>query len=248
MKEETKNEIKVEQSVEQKKEVKKEPKKVYKMELVKDLDNIFILGRGQSLGLCPVKIPPKSEFWGCNNIYKAREVDRLFVMHDVYVTQYNRQTKIIEEANEKGFPVYTLGKYDDLKNDIQYPMQEVIKEFDEAYFLTNISYMLALAIMQRPKNLYLFGVDMDFGTAKEYMQNEKSNVEHWLGVATGRKIQFHLSRGCTLMRRKGRINYYGMIEKRDEHNTKTLRLEPDYRKGNDKSALKYKIVKVTHNL
>ena len=238
------NEIKEEKKV----EPKEVPKKVYKMEFVKDLENIFILGRGQSLGLCPVKTPDKSEFWGCNNTYKAREVDRLFIMHDVYVTQYNRKAKIIDEANEKGFPVYTLGKYDELENNIQYPIQEVIKEFDTAYFLTNISYMLALAIIQKPKNILLFGVDMDFGTANEYMQNEKSNLEHWLGVATGRKIQFHLSKGCTLMKRKGRGNYYGMIANRDESHSKTLRLEPNYTKGNDKSALKYKIVKVAHNL
>lgn len=226
---------------------KEEPKKVYKMELVKGLDNIFILGRGQSLGYCPVKKPDKSEFWGCNNVYKAREVDRLFIMHDVYVTQYNRGTKIIEEANQKGFPVYTLGKYEELKNNIPYPIQEVIKEFKIAYFLTNISYMLALAIMQRPKNLLLFGVDMDFGTAKEYMQNEKGCVEFWLGQATGKKIRFHLSQGSGLMRRKGRGNYYGMIVKKGPSNT--LCIEPEQNsKGEAKNALKYKIVKVAHNL
>lgn len=228
-------------------ETKEEPKKVYKMELVKELDNIFILGRGQSLGYCPVKKPDKSEYWGCNNIYKAREVDRLFIMHDVYVTQYNRETKIIEEANKKGFPLYTLGKYEELKNNILYPIQEVIKEFGIAYFLTNISYMLALAIMQRPKNLFLFGVDMDFGTAREYMQNEKGCVEFWLGVAIGRKIRFHLSHGSTLMRRKGRGNYYGMVAKIDER-SHTLKLDPVYKWGKVKSALKYKIVKIAHNL
>jgi len=149
---ETKEEVKEGPKEVIKEETKKEePKKIYKMELVKGLDNIFILGRGQSLGFCPVKKPEKSEFWGCNNIYMAREVDRLFIMHDLYVTQYNRGTKIIEEANEKGFPVYTLGKYEELKNNIPYPIQEVIKEFNIAYFLTNISYMLALAIMQKPK-------------------------------------------------------------------------------------------------
>jgi len=245
---ETKVEIKKEPEKVIKEETKKEePKKVYKMELVKDLDNIFILGRGQSLGYCPVKKPEKSEFWGCNNVYKAREVDRLFIMHDVYVTQYNRKTKIIEEANEKGFPVYTLGKYDDLKNNIQYPMEEVIKEFKIAYFLTNTSYMLALAIMQKPKNLFLFGVDLDFGTAREYMQNEKGNIEYWLGVATGKKIRFHLSQGSTLMRRKGRGNYYGMIAKKGPSNT--LCIEPEQNsKGEAKNALKYKIVKVAHNL
>ncbi len=224
-----------------------EPKKVYKIELVKELDNIFILGRGQSLGYCPVKKPEKSEFWGCNNIYKAREVDRLFIMHDVYVTQFNRVAKIIEEANQKGFPVYTLGKYEDLKNNIQYPMEEVIKEFGVAYFLNNISYMLALAIMQRPKNLCLFGVDMGFGTAKEYMQNEKGNLEFWLGIATGRKIRFHLSKGSTLLKRKGRGVYYGMVAK-NEPTYNTLQLEPVYDWGRPKSALKYRIVKVEHNL
>jgi len=250
---ETKNEVRVkvkeEVKVEQKEEVKEVLKKKYNMEFVKDLDAIYILGRGQSLGYSPVKKPDKSEFWGCNNIYKAREVDRLFIMRDVYITQFNRRAEIIKEANEKGFPVYTLGKYDDLKNNIQYPMQEVIKEFGIAYFLTNISYMLALAIMQKPKNLFLYGVDMDFGTAKEYMQNEKGNVEYWLGQATGRGIQFHLSQGSSLMRRKGRDNYYGMIVT-TEKDTHMVHLQPDYTwpDKNPKSALKYKIVKIAHNL
>lgn len=245
---ETKVETKEEPKEVIKEETKKEePKKVYKMELVKGLDNIFILGRGQSLGYCPVKKPDGSEYWGCNNIYKAREVDRLFIMHDVYVTQYNRGTKIIEEANQKGFPVYTLGKYEELKNNIPYPIQEVIKEFGIAYFLTNISYMLALAIMQKPKNLCLFGVDLDFGTAREYMQNEKGCIEYWLGVATGKKIRFYLSQGSGLMRRKGRGNYYGMIVKKGPGNTLCIESEQNS-KGEAKNALKYKIVKVTHNL
>ena len=229
------------------KEVKKEPKRVYNMNMVKDLDSIFILGRGQSLGYCPTKKPDKSEFWGCNNIYKAREVDRLFIMHDIYITQFNRKAEIIKEANEKGFPVYTLGKYEELKNNIQYPMPEVIKEFGIAYFLTNISYMLALAIMQKPKKIFLLGVDMDFGTSNEYMQNEKSNIEYWLGQAVGRGIEFSIAKGSTLLKRKGRNNYYGM-KVTTEKDTNVIHLEPEYSYGKPKSALKYKIVKVRHNL
>jgi len=244
---EVKKEVKVKQKVEQKEKVKEIPKKVYKMELVKDLDSIFILGRGQTLGYCPTKKPDKTEFWGCNNIYKAREVDRLFIMHDVYMTEFNRKAEIIKEANEKGFPVYTLGKYDDLKNNIQYPMPEVIKEFGIAYFLTNISYMLALAIMQKPKKLFLFGVDMDFGTSNEYMQNEKSNIEYWLGRAVGEGIEFSIANGSTLLKRKGRSNYYGM-KVTTEKDTNVIHLEPEYSYGKTKSALKYKIVKVRHNL
>jgi len=246
---EIKDEIKVEQKVEQAVEVKEAVKKEYNMELVKDLDNIFILGRGQSLGLCPEKKPENTEVWGCNNTYKAREVDRLFIMRDVYITQYNRETKIIEDANQKGFPVYTLGKYNDLKNNIQYPMQEAINEFGTGFFLTNISYMLALAIMQKPKNLILYGVDMSFNTETEYMRNEKGCIEFWLGIAIGRDIKIKLTKSSALMRRKNRNNFYGMIVKVDE-TFKTLHLEPDYQWGNrtNKSALKYKIVKFAHNL
>ena len=229
-------------------ETKEEPKKVYKMEFVKGLDNIFILGRGHSLGYCPVKIPPNTELWGCNNTYKARETDRLFIMHDIYMTQFNRVAKIIEEANQKGFPVYTLGKYEELKNNIQYPMQEVIEYFGIAYFATNPSYMLALAIMQRPKNLFLFGVDMDFGTASEYMQNEKSILEYWLGQAIGRRIAFKLAPGSTLMKRKGRENYYGFKEVKNEPPYNMLRLEPQLEWNKPKSALRYKLVKVSHHL
>ncbi len=246
-KEEAKEAPKEVPKVEAKEKPKEEPKKVYKMDLVKDLGAIFILGRGQSLGYTPKKFPPNVELWGCNNIYKAREVDRIFIMHDIYMTQFNRTSKIIEEANQKGFPVYTLGKYKELENNIQYPMQEVIKYFGIAYFLNNISYMLALAIMQKPKNLFLFGVDMDFGTSTEYMQNEKSCLEYWLGQATGRKIPWKLSPNCTLMRRKGRGNYYGMKTVKDP-NYNTLKLEPVWEWNNPKSALKYKIVKVAHNL
>lgn len=244
---ETKEIPKEEKKVEIEEKPKEELKKVYKKKFVKDLAGIFILGRGQSLGYTPKKQPPNMEFWGCNNVYKVRDVDRLFIMHDIYMTQFNRATKIIEEANEKGFPVYTLGKYEELKNNIQYPMPEIIEYFKRAYFITTASYMLALAIMQRPKNLFLFGVDMDFGTATEYMQNEKSNLEYWLGQATGRKIQWKLGPGCTLMKRKGRENYYGFKETKDKPYN-MLRLEPVLEWNKPKSALRYKIVKASHNL
>lgn len=218
-----------------------------KKEFVKELDNIFILGRGQSLIYCPMKKPEKTEYWGCNNTYRERELDRLFIMHDVHVTQFNREKNLIKDINEKEFPVYTLGQYKELKDNIVYPMERVIAEFNTAYFLNNISYMLALAIMQKPKNLVLYGVDMSFGTGVEYMRNEKGCVEFWIGVATGRNITYTKTKGSTLMQRRGRSNFYGMIAKVDNE-SKTLNLNPEYMWGKEKCASKYKIVKVSHNL
>ena len=79
--------------LENKKEVKKEEiiindKEVKMKDFVKGLENIFILGRGQSLGYAPTTKVENSEVWGCNNVYKAREVDRLFIMHDIYMVQF----------------------------------------------------------------------------------------------------------------------------------------------------------------
>lgn len=218
-----------------------------KKEFVKGLNNIFILGRGQSLMRCPTKKPEKTEYWGCNNVYKAREVDRLFIMHDIYATQFNREKNLIKDINKKDFPVYTLGGYKELKNNILFPMEKVIQEFKTAFFLNSISYMLALAIMQKPKNLVLFGVDMSWGTGTEYMRNEKGCIEFWLGMATGRKIRFQISAESTLLKRINRGNFYGMTAKKDTV-SRAVNLEPVYLWGREKCALRYKIVKVNHNL
>ena len=209
-------------------------------EFQKNLDSIFILGRGASLLRCPVKKPKNVEYWGCNSAYRARDIDRLFIMHNPQMTQFRRDKELIDNINKKEFPVYTLGKYKSIKNNIEYPVNEVIKEFDVAFFLTNISYMLALAIIQKPKSIHLFGVDMTFGAMNEYMRNEKGCIEFWLGVAIGKGIQFHLPVLSTLLKRKNRENFYGMLVKRDK-DTKTIQISPQYWQNREKCAAKYKI-------
>jgi hypothetical protein len=216
-------------------------------DFVKNLDSIYILGRGQTLGYAPTAKMENMEFWGCNNVFKAREVDRLFIMHDIYIVQFLREKDLIKEINEKSFPIYTLGKYDILKNNVQYPMEEVLKQFGTSYIITNIAYMIALAILQKPKTLRLFGVDMVYGTNNEYLYNEKACIEGWLGMAKGKGIEYVIQEGSTLLKRRGISNYYGMVEKNDGL---CFRLEPKFAWGNNtgKAALRYKIVKVQHNL
>jgi len=121
-------------------------------------------------------------------------------------------------------------------------MEKVIEEFGVAFFTNNISYMIPLAIMQGPKNIFLFGVDMYFGTKGEYMRNEKGCIEFWLGVATGRKIQIHLPAESTLLKRKGRSNFYGMKVEVDKNNH-MVTLTPEYTMGRSKCAREYRLVR-----
>lgn len=209
---------------------------------MEQLQYITILGTGATLSRCPEKKIEGGEYWGCNNTYKKVkvELDKLFIIHDLYLTQYNKEKNLIKEINEKSFPVYTLGKYDKLKNNVRYPMEKILKEFKMGYFLNNISYMLALAIIEKPKCIGMFGVDMNFQTNIEYMRNEKSCIEFWLGVATGRGIEIHIPQQSTIMKRQGRGAFYGMKAKKEGNG---VLLIPDYMWGREKCAKEYKMVK-----
>lgn len=209
---------------------------------MEQLQYITILGTGATLARCPEKKIEGGEYWGCNDTYRKVKVDldKLFIINDLYLTQYNKNKNLVKEINRKKFPVYTLGKYDDLKNNVQYPMQKILKEFKMGYFLNSISYMLALAIMKKPKCIGMFGVDMSFGTNIEYMRNEKSCIEFWLGIATGRGIEVHIPQESTIMKRQGYGAFYGM--KAIRQNGGVL-LTPEYMWGREKCAKKYKIIK-----
>ena len=239
----------IEKASEEKKEAAKK-----EFPFVKDLNAIVILGRGQTLGMCPETKPEGIEYWGCNNVYRARKLDRLFVISDVYKVQYEREKKLVNEINQHEFPVYTLGDYPEFKNNARYPMQEVLDEYSKygegaSYILNTAAYMMALAILLNPKKLILSGVDMEYGTNTEYMYNEKACIESWLGMALGRGIEYGIADGSTLLKRKTTKNWYGYKANQDNAD-RTLRLEPLWGFGDatGKCPIRYKLTKIHHNL
>lgn len=223
---------------------------------VRELEAIYILGRGQSLGLCPENRTPNTEYWGCNNTYRARKLDRLFIIKSPYMVRHQRESKLIEEINEHDFPVYTMGEYPEFKNNVRYPIDEVISEYSKtgeggSYLLNTAAFMMALAIMQKPKHLYLYGIDMIYGTNNEYMYNEKACCEGWLGMALGRGIEYHIAEGSTLLKRRSPDAdiIYGFT-KTIEQGGLGFKLTPKWSFSNKegKCAYGYKFVKTLHNL
>ena len=217
-----------------------------KFDLVKDLDGIYIIGKGASAVKCPEKKPEgkQIEYWGANDLFKLRAVDRVFVMRDLYVTQFNQDRELIKKLNELDKPVYTLGGYSELTNNVIYPINDVITDFDLAYFLNTASYMLALAIMLQPKEIHLYGIDMNFGSMAEYMRNEKACLEQWIGVAIGRGIEVKVTPDTRLLKRHGYGNYYGMKLIKPQTPTEPSRLVPTFVSGcSGKCAKKYQLTK-----
>lgn len=151
-------------------------------------NKIIILGTGRSAVHSPREkkdVPKGTEVWGVTYSYRTNYVDKLFEFHGKEASQ-EVVPDFIERVNGLGVPVYTRFKWDELDNGIIFPIEDVVKEFNTKFFLNSISYMIAFAIMQKPKEISCLGVDMRDNI--EYIK-EKGCVEFWLGVAHGRGIK-----------------------------------------------------------
>ena len=185
------------------------------LEFVKNLDKIIILAQGPSWYQCPDLVPGREgvEIWGSNVIYRDHAVDRLFFAHDIKGHFFNDDMNFFENLNKIGVPIYTTGIYKPLKNNAQIPIAEILEEFKTGFFLNVISWMLATAILQKPKTIDMYGVDMRPDADMEFFLNEKGSVEFWVGVAMGRGIKIKNTKESYVMKTKQEGNFPGYREK-----------------------------------
>lgn len=184
------------------------------LEFVKDLDKIIIIAQGYSWYQCPEKAPEGAEIWGSNVIYRDYpNVDRLFFAHDIRHNILHDDVDLVENLNKSEVPVYTTGIYKVLKKNAQIPILELINEFKTGFFLNVIAYMLATAILQKPKSLELYGVDMRPDAGGESFTNEKGSVEFWCGVAICRGIPIKNTKESFVMKTKQEGSFPGYKKK-----------------------------------
>jgi len=185
------------------------------IEFVKNLDKIIILAQGPSWYQCPDLVPgnDKVEIWGSNVIYRDHAVDRLFFAHPMRGHFFNDDMDLFENLNKIGMPVYTSGLYKPLVNNAQIPVLEILEEFKVGFFLNVIAWMMATAILQNPKTIDMYGVDMRPDADCEYLINEKGTMEFWCGVAMGRGIPIKNTKESYVMKTKQEGNFPGFHPK-----------------------------------
>lgn len=93
--------------------------------------------------------------------------------------------RIIKRLAELNIPLISVREYPQIPQSVRYPIEEIVEEFGHPYFTNTISYMLAYAIWQGFKDIYIYGAKME---VREELLRDKSNIEFWAGVARGRKI------------------------------------------------------------
>ena len=194
------------------------------IEFVKNLDKIIILAQGPSWYQCPDLVPGREgvEIWGSNVIYRDHAVDRVFFAHNVRSHFFDDDMDLFENLNKIGIPVYTAGIYKLLTNNIQIPITEILKEFNVGFFLNVIAWMQATAILQNPKMIEMYGVDMRPDADTEYLVNQKGCNEFWCGVARGRGIKIKNTKESYVMKTKQEGSFPGYRPKVPQNGLATL--------------------------
>ena len=173
---------------------------------------VQLLGLGPSVVECPNVIPPDTERWAIQYVWKHYTLTRAFVMDDQeWIVAKNNSFNIpIDVAQDmRGFkkPIYVAKKWPDVENTVEYPIKEILETFKAEYFMNSFAYMIALAIYEGFERIETYGLDLryftELGGEMKYKKNwldETHCVAFWAGVARGRGIEFVTTKRSSVMK------------------------------------------------
>jgi len=121
---------------------------------------IAVLGSAvSSVGLAPFS-DPNWEIWACSPANKGLpRVDMWFELHNLDVKKQEGLTEWLAWLQNKP-NVFLQSALPDWPGSRTFPLKECIERWGPFWWTSQISFMLALAIMQKPKAIGLYGVDM----------------------------------------------------------------------------------------
>jgi hypothetical protein len=164
---------------------------------------VAVLGTATTtLEFAPVN-DPSWEIWACSPWFQGRlpprsdgvpGFDRFFEIHRENQFYPSEREVFLPWLRECGKPVYV---FDDLKISTQvfYPKKEMEAKHGIAFFTSQISWMLALAIEEMPAKIGIWGVDM----AEEYSE-QKNGCLHFIALARLLGISIELPSDSELLK------------------------------------------------
>ena len=93
--------------------------------------------------------------------------------------------------------VFTTVPVDEIKNYQVLPFDQLSAEFGDFHWTSSVAWMIAMAILQKPKAIGLWGVDM---AAQEEYHSQRPGCQHFLGIAMQRGIDVIIPPESDLMR------------------------------------------------
>lgn len=169
------------------------------------MKKICLIGSApSSVALAPYR-DPSWELWSCSpgaRPHLARTPDRHFELHnwDYNNTDWNSPEYTKFMAGMAG-PVYTLEPVEGLPTCTPYPKEEVMRHYGPAaafFYTSSLSWMFALAILERPDEIALYGVDMS--ASEEIYLHQRAGCHYWIGKAWEAGIKVTVPPQSDLMR------------------------------------------------
>lgn len=128
-----------------------------------------------------VKAPfgdPSWEIWGCNAAGLPRW-DRWFELHDI--EKVLADSAHWEWIQAQINPVYMQTNHDTALSSVTYPLEAMIRKYGTWFFTSSISFMLALAIEEKPEEIAVYGVDL---AADEEYAHQKPGCRFFIQTAS----------------------------------------------------------------
>jgi len=174
-------------------------------------DRVCIVGFANSKKFVPWDKTDDYEYWGLNELYLDPDIpqnapwSRWFELHYDRFTRKRGKERCEDHAErlaKMGIPVYLCKPHPDIPNGIEFP-QAVFNLFPD-YWTNSVSYMIALAIHQRFKEIRIYGVDMAQQT--EYA-HQRPSCELLIGWALGQGIEVYIPPESDLLKSAYRYGF-----------------------------------------
>jgi hypothetical protein len=157
---------------------------------------VSIIGNGRTWNQAPMT----GECWGITQLVLRRPVDLVIDMNVYEDGRWGEQEKIdaqkAKELCDKDRIPYIC-----LEN---YPIDEIVKEFNTDYFSSTVDYAIAYAIWKGYDDIHLYGVTLD-GTSDYY--KIKCGCDFWCGYAKGKGVKITTHGTTTVMRTQDGLVY-----------------------------------------
>ena len=122
---------------------------------------IALLGSAiSSVSLAPFH-EPGWEVWACSPANRGiPRADLWFELHNIEVKKREGLTEYLEWLGKQPFKCFMQAVSPEFPNSVEYPLKAVITKYGPFWWTSQLSFMIALAIEQKPKAIGLYGVDM----------------------------------------------------------------------------------------
>lgn len=145
------------------------------------------------------------ETWGINAVGDVFACDRVIHMDDVRVQQIRATerpesniARMLDWLRTTRIPVTTSRAHPDYPALEEFPLEEALNAFPNAYFNSTAAYAVCLAILRGATKISCFGMDFSYPDC-HHAEKGRACVEFWLGIASERGIELAMPRTTSLM-------------------------------------------------